>query len=55
MRRALFASTSMADYSSFLCILHTLAFVLWASTSQTELLFLKLAYITFLMAFYLVV
>jgi hypothetical protein len=45
----------MPDYSFFLCIIHTIAFVLWVSTSATEMLSLKVAYTTFLMAFFLVV
>ena len=53
MHMALFASTSMTDYSLLVYMIHTFAFVLWVSTSATEMNSLKVAYITFLMAFFL--
>jgi hypothetical protein len=45
----------MLNYSVFLYVIHTSAFLLWISTSATGLLPLKVAYTSILMAFFLVV
>lgn len=52
MHVALFASSSMADYSFLLYMSHMFAFVLWVFTSATEMISFKVAYITFLLSFF---